>query len=94
MSYISKLNDSQIRELCEIYASKFTDLEYKIRDEYIDVYLRDSEGLEDNYVFRDFDVSIIDWMASNEFEYLKRYREKMLEWFGNQYAIDFLYYRF
>lgn len=93
LSYVSKLNELQIRELCEIYTSNFAELEYKISKDYIDIKLRDSEGLQDSYVFRDFNVSIFDWMSNDEFELLKMYRSKMLLWFGNQYAIDFLYHR-
>ena len=94
MSYVSKLDDEQVRDLLEIFTPNYTDLEYKISDEYIDINCRDSSGVEDNYVFRDFTVDIVDWMSNNDFEYIAKYRSKMLLWFGNQYAIDFLFYRY
>ena len=73
----------------EIYAPNHSDLTYQPYEQSISVYLRDHEGFEDNYVLTDFDIKIVDWMG-NEEKYLIQYRNKMLNWFGEQYAIDFL----
>lgn len=89
LKYISQLTNEQIKEIMEIYAPSHTDLSYKLSARYLEIYLRDREGCEDNYRIYDFDIDIVDWIG-NEHLYLKKYREKMLSWFGNQYAVDYL----
>lgn len=88
MKYASKFTSEQIKEVMEIYSPCHTDLEYRFTERHIAVSLRDREGIEESYDIEDYDVAIYDWMGSGD--YLLRYRKKMLEWFGEQYAIDYL----
>lgn len=88
MKYISQLSAEQVKDIMEIYSPLHTDLKYSLSERYLNVSVRDQEGYEDNYSVNDFDVQVFDWMG--EGDYLKRYREKMLFWFGEQYAIDYL----
>ncbi|MGG0667733.1 hypothetical protein ABE073_04305 [Lederbergia citrisecunda] len=88
MKYISKLSPEQIKDVMEIYSPKHTDLKYELRERYISISLYDQEGIEETYDIEDYDVAIYDWMGKGD--YLLRYRKKMLEWFGEQYAMDYL----
>jgi len=88
MKYISQLTVEQIREIMEIYAPSHTYLEYERFERYLHVSVHDSDGCEDNYSIHDYDVQVFDWMGGGD--YLERFREKMLLWFGEQYAIDYL----
>lgn len=89
MNYVRHLSNDQITELMNIYAPHHTDLKYRIEGNHIRISLRDQFGYEDNYIIDDYNVDVIDWMG-NEDKYLKQYRQKMLNWFGNQYAINYL----
>lgn len=88
MKYITKLSPIQIKEIMEIYSPAHTDLEYKYTEHCLSVTLRDGEGFEESYDINDFDVIVFDWMGKGD--YLRRFREKMLSWFGEQYAVDYL----
>ncbi|MEK4122007.1 hypothetical protein [Lysinibacillus sp. FSL K6-0102] len=89
MKYVTQLTHDQILEIVEIYSPNYLELNYKRLDHCIGVTLRDHEGIEENYTINDYDVNIIDWMG-NEHSYLIRFREKMLDWFGFDYAKDYL----
>lgn len=102
LKYISQLSDEQLIELVKIFAGdeyrELLDL-YKC-DEKIDVTIRveldddeNEEGfisLEDSYTLYDYDVKIWDYQCNNKKELIRKYREKLLNMFGNQYALDFL----
>lgn len=89
MKYVTQLTHDQILEIMEIYSPNYLELNYKRINYCIGVTLRDHEGIEENYTINDYDVNIIDWMG-NEHSYLIRFREKMLNWFGFEYAKDYL----
>lgn len=89
MKYISQLTPDQIKEVMEIYSPSHTELDYTLTDYSLDVSVRCKEGIEENYVINDYDVEIYDWMGG-EAVYLRRFRVKMLSWFGKHYAIDYL----
>lgn len=102
MKYINKLNDEQLLELISIYAkSSFKRLLSIDRNNDgieidIEVELEDDESeegfllLEERYTLYDYDVTIWDYQCNNEIELLREYRQKILGWFGNQYALDYL----
>lgn len=87
--YIEKLKEEQIKELMEIYSPDNSNLTYKFINEKLFVTLRNRDGVEENYILKDYMVEILDW-GLDEFEYHRQYRKKMLEYFGKQYAIDYL----
>lgn len=89
MKYVNQLTHEQIIEIMEIYAPNNIELEYKRLDHCIGITLRDHEGIEESYAINDFDVSIYSWMGNNH-SYLIKFREKMLVWFGFEYAKDYL----
>lgn len=88
MSYLQKCSDEQIKKLMRYYAPDYTDITIIRRDEVIDIELINDEFPE-NYIMSDYDVEVYDWDNQGT-DCLYDYRKKMLEYFGNQYAIDYL----
>ena len=88
MMYLQKCNDEQINELMSCYAENYTDITINRRDDYIDVELI-VDDIPEQYVLHDYSVDVYDW-DDTDTDCLHKYREKMLEYFGNQYAIDYL----
>lgn len=86
--YITKLTDNQIKELIKTYADGYTEITITRHKDNIDVDLI-YEDLPESYILYDYTVEVYDWDDSDT-DCLKKYREKMLEFFGNQYAIDYL----
>ena len=88
MLYIQKCSDKQIKELMKCYAEDYTDIEIIRREDGIDVQLI-NDGIPENYIVSDYDVKVCDW-NDVEGDYLYNFRKKMLEYFGEKYAIDYL----
>lgn len=88
MTYIEKCSDEQIQELMRCYAKSYTDISISRRDEVVDVELINDE-IPENYIVSDYNVEVFDWDDSGE-SCLHDFRKKMLEYFGDQYAIDYL----
>lgn len=86
--YIHKLSDGQIKELMRCYAPDYTDIDIIRNSDSIDVELI-VDDIPENYVLYDFTVEVYDWDDSGT-DCLQNYRKKMLEYFGNQYAVDYL----
>lgn len=86
--YIHKLSDGQIKELMRCYAPDYTDIDIIKHSNCIDVELI-VDDIPENYVLYDFTVEVYDWDDSGT-DCLQNYRKKMLEYFGNQYAVDYL----
>lgn len=87
--YIHKLSDDQIKELMKCYAPDYTDIDIVRPSDCIDVELTLDDGITEKYVLYDFNVDVFDW-DDRDTDCLHNYRVKMLEYFGNQYAIDYL----
>lgn len=88
MSYLQRCSDEQIKELLQCYAPSYTDIAIVRRDEVIDIELINN-NLPEQYIISDYNVEVYDW-DDNGTNCLHDYRKKMLEYFGNQYAIDYL----
>lgn len=88
MTYIERCSDEQLKELMRQYANNYTDIDISRRNEVVDIELI-SDGLPENYIVSDYNVEVYDWDDSGESS-LRDFRKKMLEYFGNQYAIDYL----
>lgn len=86
--YINKLSDDQIKELMKCYASDYTGINIVRHLDNINVELI-VDNFPEIYILYDFNVEVYDW-DDRETDCLHSYRAKMLEYFGNQYAIDFL----
>ena len=102
LKYINQLNDNQLLELMKPYISdgfrKLISID-KYDDNiiiYVEIELDDDEYegekmiVEDGYELYDYDVRIYDYQATNENELLKKYRQYLLNYFENQYALDYL----
>lgn len=86
MKYVNRLTNEQIEEL--IFMDNLNKMSFKIirYNHFIHI-----QFINQSHILTDFDysVSIIsDKSILNEFN--KKYRRKMLEYFGEQYAIDYL----
>ena len=86
MKYVNKLTDEQIKEL--IFMNNLDKMSFKIirYNNFIHI-----NFINQSHILTDFNynVSIIsDKNILKEFN--KEYRKKMLEYFGEQYAIDYL----
>ncbi len=88
MKYLSQCTDEQIKELMRCYAKNYEDISISRDDYSIDITLI-VDGIPETYECEDYSVVVYDWDDSN-CDCLVSYRKKLLEWFGNQYAIDFL----
>lgn len=88
MKYLSQCTDVQIKELMRCYSADYTEIEIKKMEDYIDITLIVG-GIPESYTLMDYTVTNYDWDDTNE-NCLHDYREKMLEFFGDQYAIDYL----
>lgn len=86
--YITKLTDNQIKELIKTYADGYTEISIIRHEDNVDVNLI-YEDLPESYVLYDYTVEVYDW-DDRDTDCLKKYREKMLDFFGHQYAIDYL----
>lgn len=87
--YLEKCTDNQIKELMKCYAT-YTDISIyrNKKTKTVDVELI-VDDIPENYVLHDFFVEVYDW-DDRDTNCLHDYRKKMLEFFGNQYAVDFL----
>lgn len=88
MSYLQKCSDEQIKKLMRCYAFDYTDITITRRNEIIDIELI-NDGIPEQYIMSDYNVEVYDWDDQGT-DCLHDYRKKMLEYFGNQYAIDYL----
>lgn len=87
-NYVTRLTDEQVAELMKCYAENYTDINIEKRDEdYISVELTVND-LPEYYEIYDYTVIVYDWQDSGK--ELLLFRKKMLEFFGNQYAVDYL----
>lgn len=86
--YIHKLSDAQIKELMKCYTPDYTEIDIIRHSNCIDVELI-VDDIPESYVLHDYIVDVYDWDDSDT-DCLHDYRAKMLEYFGNQYAIDYL----
>ena len=86
--YIHKLSNDQIKELMKCYTPDYTDIDIVRHSDFIDVELI-VDDIPENYTLYDFTVEVYDWDDSQT-DCLHDYRAKMLEYFGSQYAIDYL----
>ena len=89
MKYVNKLTDEQIKEILQNIYFKKSNIESK---EYFEdcLTVEISNLYNDRFDLTDYDISAIDFYISNEYEINIEYRKKMLEYFGEQYAIDYL----
>lgn len=85
--YIEKCSDNQIKELMKCYGN-YTQINIKRTNDSIHVEMN-VDGFPEQYVLYDYDVFVYDW-DDTDTDCLSQYRKKMLEFFGNQYAIDYL----
>ena len=85
--YITKCSNEQIKQLMKCYAD-YTDIVITRRSDCIDIELT-VDGLPEIYIMYDYAVEVYDWDDTNT-NCLLDYRKKMLKFFGNQYAIDYL----
>lgn len=88
MNYLSKCTDGQIGELMRCYSSNYTGIAIKRLKDCVDVELI-VDDIPESYSLTDYNVANYDWDDQNE-PCLRNYRNKMLEWFGSQYAADYL----
>lgn len=88
--YLQKCTDEQIKELMKCYSESYTEISINRgkREDCIDVELIVDDILE-QYVLYDYNVEVYDWDDTGT-DCLHDYRAKMLEYFGNQYAVDYL----
>lgn len=88
--YLRRCTDEQIKELMHCYAENYTEIiiNRDRRGNGIDVELV-VDCMTEQYVLYDYNVEVYDWDDTNT-DCLKNYRRKMLSYFGNQYAIDYL----
>lgn len=87
--YIDKCNDKQVKELMSCYAD-FTNIEIDRREEYLLISVT-VDGMDESYELYDYDVVVYDWDDSDT-SCLYEYRLKMLDFFGNDYATNYLLY--
>lgn len=87
MKYLKECTDDQIKELMNCYAT-YTDISITRRKNCIDVELI-VDDIPEQYTLYDYNVEVYDWDDSGT-DCEHDYRAKMLEYFGNQYAIDYL----
>lgn len=86
--YLHKCTDEQIKELMKCYASNYTDININRKKDCILIELI-VDDIPEQYAIYDYTVEVYDWDAQR-MDCLHDYRKKMLEYFGNQYAIDYL----
>lgn len=85
--YIQKCSDDQIKELMKCYAT-YTEIDILRNNDSVDIELI-VDDIPEQYVLYDYNVEVYDWDDRNT-DCLQNYRKKMLEYFGNQYAVDYL----
>ena len=86
--YVEKLSNDQVKELMKSYADGYTEISITRREGSIDVSLVYND-IPENYVLYDYEVEVYDW-DDRDTDCLQNYRKKMLEYFGIQYASDYL----
>ena len=93
MKYLNLLTDSEIKKLIMNYITEpIQNIEIKRSRDYIHVkadVLVDDGTVEDNYYLKDYFVDVVDW-AGDTIKSLRKYRQFMLDKFGNQYAREYL----
>lgn len=85
--YLDKCSDDQVKELVKCYTN-YTEIDILQNNNSFDVECI-VDGIPEQYVLRDYSIDVYDWDDRNT-DCLQNYRRKMLEFFGNQYAIDYL----
>lgn len=94
MKYVNKLTDEQIKELANIWyedtEEKILKIELSSFRKGLSIIISLECGIVDELVFKDYRVLIYDFYDYKEHEHIIQYRKKMLEYFGEQYAIDYL----
>lgn len=86
MKYVNKLTDEQIKEL--IFMNNLDKMSFKIirYNNFIHI-----NFINQSHILTDFNYNISIISDKNILkEFNKEYRKKMLEYFGEQYAIDYL----
>lgn len=86
MKYVNKLTDEQIKEL--IFMNNLDKMSFKIirYNNFIHI-----QFINQSHILTDFNYSVSIISNKNILkEFNKEYRKKMLEYFGEQYAIDYL----
>lgn len=104
MKYINRLTNEQIEELIsdiwykeekennhilDIDVTKYSDIVI-IQTQYYISDGGDIVDLEETMRIWDYDIETFDFIDHKEHEHIIQYRKKMLEYFGEQYAIDYL----
>lgn len=94
MKYVTKLTNEQIEELANIYYEgtdeKISKVEISSFKNGLSIIVNLECEIVDEFIFKDYRVIIYDFYDLKEYEHLIQYRKKMLEYFGEQYAIDYL----
>lgn len=98
IKYANRLTDEQIKELILIYYPNDNiiniNIDKKDNGVFIEVSIKivDEEefDVKDLIIFKDYGFEFYDFYDIDSHEHRKQYRKKMLEYFGEQYAIDFL----
>lgn len=86
MKYVNKLTDEQIKEL--IFMNNLDKFNYKIMRYPNYILIKFSS---EKHILTDFKYSVSTYIYKNILDkFNKEYRKKMLEYFGKQYAIDYL----
>lgn len=88
MKYINQCTDDQIKELMRCYAKNYTNIQIEKTDDCINITLI-NDGLPEYYTLTDYDVTVYDWDDTNT-DCLQKFRDKMLLYFGNDYATNYL----
>ena len=87
--YILTCSDEQIGELMKCYGA-YTEIDIRRNQQYDYVNVEMIvEGLPESYTLYDYNVTVYDW-DDTDTDCLNNYRKKMMEYFGTQYAIDYL----
>ena len=104
MKYLSQLSRDEIIELVKVFTEDTFQRVVEMRetdtgiDITVEVKLEDDERecgyiiLEETYTLEDYHVRIWDYYTINFREMLSEYRKKLLDKFGKEYALDYLFY--
>lgn len=88
MNYINQCTDEQIKDLMRCYAKNYTDISIDRMNDCIKIELI-NDDLPELYIVDDYNVEVFDWNPDGT-NCFHDFKKKMLEYFGNQYAIDYL----
>lgn len=72
----------------QCYAENYTDIQIDRTDDCMKITLTNN-GLPEYYILTDYDVTVYDWDDTNT-DCLQKFRSKMLSYFGNDYAVNYL----